>query len=164
MPEFARNECPHVNHGGRVKGLNLVEWEPKCFQFYRVCHSSDMSLTPFNQFPFQGHALIKPKRRHSHRILQWIVTTKHLSICNRAIHLLNIWATLPIKILGNCINIPSYCTHIAFIRSLMWHIALTGHFDDWHGNEVCYLFLTRIFTTNKKFFIPRSTPSVESIT
>ena len=82
MLELAHNECPHVNHGGRVKGLNLVEWEPKCFQFYHVCHSSDMSLAPFNQFPFQGHALIK-------------LTRCDLSICDRTIHLLNIWATVP---------------------------------------------------------------------
>ena len=52
MSKLARNECPHVNHEGRVKGLNLVKWKPKCFQFYQVFHSPDMSLTPFNQFPF----------------------------------------------------------------------------------------------------------------
>ena len=68
----------------------------------------------------------------------------------------------PIKISGNCINIPSCCTHIAFIRSLMW-LALTGHFDNWQENEVYYLCLTRIFTTDQKIFIPRSMPSVESI-
>ena len=44
MLELARNECPHVNHGARVKGLNLVEWEPKCFQFYQDCHSPNLSL------------------------------------------------------------------------------------------------------------------------
>ena len=54
-----------------------------------------MSLTPFNQFPFQGHALIKPTRHHSHRILQRIVTTQHLSIYDRAIHLLNKWVIMP---------------------------------------------------------------------
>ena len=25
MSELACNECPHVNHGGKVKGLNLVK-------------------------------------------------------------------------------------------------------------------------------------------
>ena len=69
-----------------------------------------------------------------------------------------------IKISGNCIDIPSCWSHIDFIRSLIWHIALIGHFDDWHENEDCFLCLTRIFTTNKKIFIPRSMPSVESIT
>ena len=164
VSKLAGRECPHVDHGGRVKGLNLVEWEPKCFQFYRVCHSLDMSLTPFNQFPFQGHALIKPKRHHSYRILQWIVTTKHLTICDKAIHLLNTQVTVPRQISGNCINIPYCHSHVAFLSSLTWHTALIGHFDDWHENEVCYLCLTRIFTTDQKIFIPRSMPSMESIT
>ena len=52
------------------------------------------------------------------------MTTKHLSICDRAIHLLNIWATAPHKILGNCINIPSCHSHVAFLRSQMWHVCL----------------------------------------
>ena len=52
MSELARNGCPYKNHGGRLKGLNMVEWEPKYIQFYQVWHNLDMSLTPVNQFLF----------------------------------------------------------------------------------------------------------------
>ena len=51
----------------------------------------------------------------------------------------------PIKISRNCINIRSCCSYIAFLRYLMWHVALTGHLKDCHENEACYLYFTRIF-------------------
>jgi len=66
---------------------------------------------------------------------------KHLNICDDTIREPLACSIpgqqCPIKILKNCINIPSSHSYIAFLRSLMWHVALTGHLNDLHENEDC---------------------------
>ena len=94
---------------------------------------------------------------HSHCILQWIAPTKTLNICDDTIQKPFTCSIsgrqCPIKIMRNCINIPSSHFHTAFLRSLMWHVALIGHLKNSHKNEACYLCFTRIFTPDHKIFI-----------